>query len=161
MEFLMVPLNRWDFDRYHIIPPIGRKNTTYIPLIVLAYWVIIYHLPPIKGTRNSYWFLMDVWWIKHFLFHDLEMLSGQTMATRLGDLGKWDPLFQGNLGWWNIIIWPENMYVDEEKALIFQYGRTSRELTRHVQTWRSRKEFIRRKNISMFSGCLVNSVKWS
>ena len=21
--------------------------------------------------------------------------------------GKWDPLFQGNLGWWNIIIWPE------------------------------------------------------
>ena len=21
--------------------------------------------------------------------------------------GKWDPLFQGNLGWWNIIIWPD------------------------------------------------------
>ncbi len=20
---------------------------------------------------------------------------------------KWDPLFQGNLGWWNIIIWPD------------------------------------------------------
>ena len=41
------------------------------------------------------------------------MLSGQTMATRLGDLGKWDALFQ----------------VDEKKALIFHYGSKSRELT--------------------------------
>ena len=31
---------RW--DRWHIIPPIGRKNTTYIPLIVLAFvWGVI------------------------------------------------------------------------------------------------------------------------
>ena len=22
----------------------------------IAYWVIIYHLPPVEGTRNSYWF---------------------------------------------------------------------------------------------------------
>ena len=37
-------LNRW--DRYHIIPQLA-VYTTYIPLIVLAYWVIIhitYHL---------------------------------------------------------------------------------------------------------------------
>ena len=33
-------LNRW--DRYHIIPQLA-VYTTYIPLIVLAYWVIIYH----------------------------------------------------------------------------------------------------------------------
>ena len=36
-------LNRWD---------------RYQPLIYhlyIAYWVIIYHLPPIKGTRNNYW----------------------------------------------------------------------------------------------------------
>ena len=35
------PENRW--DRYHIIPPIWRKNATYIPLIVLANWVIIWY----------------------------------------------------------------------------------------------------------------------
>ncbi len=27
--------------------------------------------------------------------------------------GKWDPLLQGNLGWWNIIIWPDYMYRPE------------------------------------------------
>ena len=45
-------LNRW--DRYHIIPQLA-VYTTYIPLIYCLYWVIIYHLPFIKGTRNSYW----------------------------------------------------------------------------------------------------------
>ena len=38
-------------------------NWQYIPLIYylyIAYWVIIDHLPPIKGTRNSYWKMADV-----------------------------------------------------------------------------------------------------
>ena len=53
--------NQWSF----LVPLIGGRlgdiespNSQYIPLIYhlyIAYWVIIYHLPPIKGTRNSYW----------------------------------------------------------------------------------------------------------
>ena len=41
---------RW--DQYHIIPQLAE----YIPLIYhfyIANWVIIYHLPPIKGTRKQ------------------------------------------------------------------------------------------------------------
>ena len=36
-------------------PPIGRKNTTYIPLIVLAFWGVICYLPPFRGTRYNHW----------------------------------------------------------------------------------------------------------
>ena len=44
----------------------------------------------------------------------IPMTAGQIIATS-HDLtpkgsvweGKWDPLFQGYLGWWNIIIWPD------------------------------------------------------
>ena len=40
------------------------------------------------------------------------MLSGQIIATshdltQHGGLASEIPLFQGNLGWWNIMIWPE------------------------------------------------------
>ena len=35
-------------------PPIGRKNTTNIPLIVLAFWRVICYLPPFTGTRNNH-----------------------------------------------------------------------------------------------------------
>ena len=34
-------------------PPIGRKNTTYI-LIVLAFWGVICYVPPFTGTRNNH-----------------------------------------------------------------------------------------------------------
>ena len=37
--------------RYHIIPQLA-VYTTYIPLIVLANWVILWYLPPSKGTRK-------------------------------------------------------------------------------------------------------------
>ena len=43
----------WIGGRWYISP-----NWQYIPLIYhlyIAYWVIIYHLPPIKGTKNSCW----------------------------------------------------------------------------------------------------------
>ncbi len=36
-------------------PPIGRKNATYIPLIVLSFWGVICYLPPFTGTRNNHW----------------------------------------------------------------------------------------------------------
>ena len=42
-------LNRWLVIYNH---PIGRKHTTYIPLIYIANWMIIWYLPPIKGTRK-------------------------------------------------------------------------------------------------------------
>ena len=42
-------------DRYHIILQLA-VYTAYIPLIVLAYWVIVYHRSHLlSGTRNSYW----------------------------------------------------------------------------------------------------------
>ena len=41
--------------RYHIIPQLA-VYTTYIPLTVyIANWVIIWYLPPIKGTRKLHW----------------------------------------------------------------------------------------------------------
>ena len=54
MEFPTGSLNR-RYRRY-IIPPIGRKNATYIPLIVLDYlgdYIYITYLPPIKGTIET------------------------------------------------------------------------------------------------------------
>ena len=51
-------MNQWSFlvpligGRYHIIPQLA-VYTTYIPYYI-AYWVIIYQLPPIKGTRKNY-----------------------------------------------------------------------------------------------------------
>ena len=38
-------------------PPIGSILTTYIPLIVLAFWqyiTVICYLPPFRGTRNNH-----------------------------------------------------------------------------------------------------------
>ena len=57
--------------------PIGRKNATYIPLIVLAFWEVICYLPPIKGTRKLHWAKFQLrtlpscqncWWLVGFLF---------------------------------------------------------------------------------------------
>ena len=53
--------------------------------------------------------------LKTFVFFDRFIDSGQIIATSHGSLtpkgsfleGKWDPLFQAYLGWWNIIIWPD------------------------------------------------------
>ncbi len=44
---------RW--DRWHIIPQLA-VYTTYIPLIVLAFWGVICYLPPFRGTRNNHWY---------------------------------------------------------------------------------------------------------
>ena len=48
MEWNLVPFNKVGSVIYN--PPIGSIYHLYI-----AYWVIIYHLPPIQGTRNSCW----------------------------------------------------------------------------------------------------------
>ena len=55
MATLRSPAKSQTFRGLYVKSP----NWQYIPLIYhlyIAYWVIIYHLPPIKGTRNSYWF---------------------------------------------------------------------------------------------------------
>ena len=49
----------WIGGRWYIIPQLA-VYTTYIPLIYIAYWVIIYHLPPVKGTRNSCWLMEQI-----------------------------------------------------------------------------------------------------
>ena len=49
----MVPLKG---GRWHIIPQLA-VYTTYIPLIVLAFWRVICYLPPFRGTRNNHWFI--------------------------------------------------------------------------------------------------------
>ena len=48
---ILVPLKG---GRWHIIPQLA-VYTTYIPLIVLAFWGVIYSLPPFTGTRNYHW----------------------------------------------------------------------------------------------------------
>ena len=54
MEWNLVPLIG---GRRLVIynPPIRRKNTTYIPFIHCLLGDYISPIPPIKGTRNSYW----------------------------------------------------------------------------------------------------------
>ena len=48
-------------------------------------------------------------------------ISGQIIAishdlTPKGGLVREIPLFQGNLGWWNIKIWPQHMYILAEDS---------------------------------------------
>ncbi len=56
---------------------------------------------------KCYFCQKDVWCVRPCTMH----LSGQIIATshdlgpqKVAKEGKWDPFFQGNLGWWNIII---------------------------------------------------------
>ena len=53
MVGMLVPLKGGIGGIVH--PPIGRKNTTYIPLIVLAFWGVICYLPPFTGTWKIHW----------------------------------------------------------------------------------------------------------
>ena len=56
MEFPKGSLNRW--DRWYISPQLaGTIPLTYH--LYIAYWVTIYHLPPVKGTRNSCWLVVE------------------------------------------------------------------------------------------------------
>ena len=65
-----------------------------------------------KGAFNP----CEVPWL--YCFPDISegILSGQIIATSHdltpnGGLVREIPLFQENLGWWNIIIWPDIMYL--------------------------------------------------
>ena len=40
----------------------------------IAYWVIIYHLPPIKGTRNSYWLLCSLFTQKSMWIQTMNLI---------------------------------------------------------------------------------------
>ena len=54
---------QWNFlvpsigGRYHIIPQLAVYRWYYIPLIYCVLGDYISPIPPIKGTRNSYWFM--------------------------------------------------------------------------------------------------------
>ena len=95
MEFPTGSLNRW--YRWFIIPPIGRKNATYIPLIVLDYLgdyiSPIYHLlrepskqllksPGLTNRFNSSnaalrWLEHQKWW------------EAQILVVKHGDFLPW------------------------------------------------------------------------
>ena len=65
------------------IGTISSPNWQYIPLIYhlyIAYWVIIYHLPPIKGTRNSYWEYWNVRKVSHYFLAPGVLLMGDFPA---------------------------------------------------------------------------------
>ena len=88
-----------------------------------------------KSWRFTGHFAMDIWcavqngWFKQMvqiaaglmdfsrkkIFSLRRIISGQIIATSHdltpnGGLVREIPLFQGNLGWWNIIIWPDYLY---------------------------------------------------
>ena len=46
----LLPVFRW--DRWHS-PSLGRKNATYIPPIVLAFWGVICYLPPLRELKQE------------------------------------------------------------------------------------------------------------
>ena len=77
-------LNRWDTI---FTPPIGRKNTTYIPLIVLANWVIIWYRShllrepgnSIEKIGGNFTFFKLFWGI-------MKSLRYETMAILVGGL---------------------------------------------------------------------------
>ena len=85
-------LNRW--DRWYIITQLA-VYTTYIPLIVLASWMIICYLriPPIKGTRC---FTPLIFWLPQKIQRlgcmDHPNVGSQDLnpgAIPTSDLGEW------------------------------------------------------------------------
>ena len=77
-------LNRWDPVPYN--PPIG--STTYIPLIVLAYWVIIYHRSHLLREPETAIDLLDGNKKSGFT-HQVEVGSWSTIHYRVWDTSKW------------------------------------------------------------------------
>ena len=80
----------------------GPKNS--LGILMLSCW------PECCGWKHRC--LMGVQKMRICGRYCTDILSGQTIATshdltRNGGLVRYIPLFQGNLGWWNIIIWPE------------------------------------------------------
>ena len=78
-------------------PPIGRKNATYISLIVLAKpggWKML-PIPPFRGTRNNHW-LGFAWVVFLRSLHQLDPkpdLGNPKPTNRLGHGEEWgDPL---------------------------------------------------------------------
>ena len=55
------PVSPWSFlvpligGRWYIITKLAIYKSVYKWYIITPNWVIIYHLPPIRGTRNNHW----------------------------------------------------------------------------------------------------------
>ena len=66
----------------------------------------------LMGIGWCYSVFCRTWWFLSCLGNIYIYISGQIIATSHdltpnGGLVREIPLFQGNLGWWNIIIWPD------------------------------------------------------
>ena len=105
-------LNRWVW--YHIIPQLA-VYTTYIPLIILVNWVIIWYQTHLLRQPGFTPLLQPA----RFEAYDSAgtVLLEERLHTFFGPPKWWrkskgNPLLWGlNPGWWNIMIWPDGMLV--------------------------------------------------
>ena len=116
-------LNRW--DRWYIITLLA----VYYPLIwynlhIMPIWVIIIdHLPPIKGTRNSYQLLMKLhwgetssWWVDVLRGRNL---TGTTSRLGRGWQGRDDKWGMEGLGWVKFKTLEVERVREDEKVVFF------------------------------------------
>ena len=59
-----------------------------------------------------------LWFFRYLAWTDSPMTSGQIIVTSHdltpnGGLVREIPLFRGNLGWWNIIVWPDDIMMTD------------------------------------------------
>ena len=91
-----------------------------------------------QSPTLSWWFFffkgngkrIELLWICELLYIRIydsgQIISTSHDLTPNGGLVREFPLFQGNLGWWNIIIWPDSLYCWYHRTLLrkrrFQHG---------------------------------------
>ena len=70
-------------------------------------------------------------------WHDVfgQIIATSHDLTPNGGLVREIPLFQGNLGWWNITIWPPFLYVTASDSSHLKWWRSGMDLTCHLTRW--------------------------
>ncbi len=97
----------WRDDCIRIL---GRKNQPQITASVLKGFSQLragIFSPKMGGAEGPKWHEGDLFWRED---HSTGQISSRPHTTDFppnGGLVREIPLFQGNLGWWNIIIWPD------------------------------------------------------
>ena len=86
---------------------VGKYSMTMDPMILWVWgWPILRAKNTIRGASKR-------WCIFPLLLQLNQIWSNYSDLARVftpnGGLVREVPLFQGNLGWWNIIIWPDQM----------------------------------------------------
>ncbi len=106
-----------------VVVPRFRESQTFSKKTNGSNKQILYELL----VEGAWGYVPRVWWHRCWTLTELlyespfiqwYIKSGQIIATShdLTPKGSWGreiPLFQGNLGWWNIIIWPDSMNILE------------------------------------------------